>query len=113
MHRNTVRLALAGVAMFYAVFGGLWAIDYFPMANFYRQSEITKGIMSKSHDYEFLKSEEFQRASRSEEAYIQAHPDLTATRHRIELYQSILLWGTVALGVGGGVLFLTRGKRAG
>lgn len=113
MHRNTIRLAIAGIAAFYAVFGGLWAINYFPLAEYYRQSEITDKFMMSSKGIDYMDDPEYKKADEAVEVYVLSHPDIFVTERRISRYLSILLWGTVALGVGGGVLFLTRGKRAG
>lgn len=112
MHRNTVRLALAGIAIFYAVFGGLWATNYFPLQDHYRQHQIMRDLAASSSGIEYFKSPAYRKANGAVEEYVFTHPDISVTESRIGLFQAILLWGTVALGVGGAVLFLTRGRRA-
>ena len=112
MHRNTVRLALAAVAVFYVVVGGLWAVDYFPISGFYKQVELTHEFQTKSQGIEYLEDANYKKANEKVEQYALTHGDLTATEERVGLYQAILLWGTIALAVAASVLFLTRKRRA-
>lgn len=113
MHRNTVRMILAGVVVFYVVVGGLWATSYFPLKRFYEQTEITKNIMLNSKGTEWADAPEYNKANDYVTRYALTHGDIFVTEDRISLYQSLLLWGTVALAVGASVLFLTRRRRAG
>lgn len=113
MHRNTVRLVLAGVAVFYVVVGGVWATNYLPLRKFYEQVEIANNVVLSSSGFEDSRSSKYNKANEYITNYAQSHPDVYVTEGRIHLYQSILLWGTVAMGVGASVLFLTRGRRPG
>lgn len=111
MNRNTIRLALAGIAAFYVVVGGLWALDYFPLQKFYAQAEIKDAIIEE-HGYTGVFSRpDYQEASAYEQAYSISHPDILTTEAKLALLQSILLWVTVALAVAGSVLFFTGRKR--
>lgn len=111
MHRNTVRFILVGIAVFYAVVGGLWATNYFPLQNALRQTEIQKKLMRKTPPSEWATNAELTKSSDIWTDYVMSHPSFSETRATISLYQSILLWGTISLGVGASVVFLTRGKR--
>lgn len=113
MHRNTVRLALAGIAVFYAIFGGLLATDYFSLWESDRLAKAVIQIESKHSGIEYLDDPAYEKAEKALREHVVTHPDDTVVMARIHLLQSVLLWGTVALGVGASVLFLTRGKRAG
>lgn len=59
-------------------------------------------------------SKEYQ-ASQASQAYQMIYavsaPDVHVTLGRISLYKTLLLWGTIALAVGGGVMFLTRDRK--
>lgn len=113
MRQNEVRLALAGVVMFYAVVGGLWATNYFPLKGVYRQQEITREIEMNSEYESWRTNEAYKKANEYQERYHLTHISPDITEARIALYQSMLMWGTIALGAGASVMFLTRGKRAG
>jgi hypothetical protein len=111
MTRVNLRLILAAIAMFYVVVGGLWASNYFPLQEFYDQQKIEEAYVAK-HGYEkWLESPERDKARAIEQAYALTHPDIFTTEAWIGRYQSILLWGTIALSVGAGVMFLSRRRR--
>ena len=111
--RATVKAA--AIAAFYVVVGGLWAADYFPLQNFYAQEEIKASLREELGVVGAIDSQAYQDAMGRQQIYALSHPDIYATEAKLALYGAILLWGTVALGVGGGVLFLTRrrGSQAG
>lgn len=111
MNKNVVRMGLAAIAAFYVVIGGLWASDYFPLRQYYAQTEIKNDLADKLGSINAYKSRKYQEASNVELKYILAHPELFRTESRLTFYQSLLLWATVAFGVSGSVLFMTRGKR--
>ena len=107
MNQNTMRLALAAIAAFYVVIGGLWAINYFPLKNFYHQIEVKDTITKKLGYPAAFQSHEYKAAEEAQATYPLSHPDILVTEGRVSFYRSLLIWGTVAMGVGGGVLFLT------
>jgi hypothetical protein len=112
MYQKSVRLAISGVIMFYVVVGGLWATNYFPLRGAYRQQEIARKI-EMSTDYEtWVENKALQKAREYQDRYYSTHVGSDVTQARINLYQLMLLWGTIALGAGVSVMFLTRGKRA-
>lgn len=113
MSRNAVRLTLAAVAVFYVIVGGLWATTYFPLKEFYKQSDAKTNIILSSEGPGWSKDPQYKKADDYMTAYALTHPDLDVVESRIVLYETILLWGTVALAVGGAVLLLTRGKPKG
>lgn len=110
MSRNAVRLTLSAIAVFYVVVGGLWATNYFPLKDHYKQHDIRRSIVLSSKDLNWSEDPEYKKADESVTAYALTHPSLDVIESRIVLYETILLWGTVALAVGGAVLLLTRGK---
>ncbi|HYC68533.1 hypothetical protein [Brevundimonas sp.] len=107
-NNNAVRLALAAVAAFYVVVGGLWAADYFPLQKFYAQIEIKDAIAEEVGYLRAFETPEYKEASAYQQSYALTHPDILETEKNLALLGSLLLWGTIALGAGGGVLFLTR-----
>jgi len=111
MNKNVIRLGLAAVAAFYVVVGGLWAADYFPLQKFYAQQEIKDGIYEKVGYPDAFRSKEYKAATAYEQTYALTHGSIIETENKLASYKSLLFWATVALGVGGGVLFMTRGKR--
>lgn len=112
MNKNVIRLALAAIAAFYVVVGGLWASDYFPLQKFYAQSDVKDALVEKHGFSDAYDSKEYKEASAYQQVYAITHPGIFETEAKLAFYQSLLLWGTVALGVGGGVLLLTRGRKA-
>lgn len=110
MNQNTIRMVLAAIAAFYVVIGGLWAINYFPLKNFYHQIEVKDAITEKLGYPAAFRSAEYTAAEEAQTTYALSHPDILVTEGRVAFYRSLLIWGTVAIGVGGGVLFLTRGR---
>ncbi|WP_312404520.1 hypothetical protein [Brevundimonas sp.] len=110
MNKNVIRLGLAAVAAFYVVVGGLWAADYFPLQKFYAQREIKDGIYEKVGYPDAFRSKEYQAATAYEQTYALTHGSIIETENKLASYKSLLLSATVALGVGGGVLFMMRGK---
>lgn len=112
MNKNVIRLALAAIAAFYVVVGGLWASDYFPLQKFFAQDRIKDALIEEHGFSEAYHSKAYNDAVEIEAQYVRAHPSFAKTVNNLAFYQSLLLWGTVALGVGGGVLFLTRGHKS-
>lgn len=112
MNKNVTRLGLAAIAAFYVVVGGLWSINYFPLQKFYAQTEAKSVLIDKVGFEQAYRAKEYQAAMEYQERYVLSHPDIITTEGRLAFYQSLLLWGTVAIGAGGGVLFLTRGRGA-
>lgn len=112
MNNNMTRLGLAVVAAFYVVVGGLWAADYFPLQKFYAQGEIKESIVEKIGYPAAYDTEEYKAALANQRAYAVKRPRFADTKRKIALYRSLLLWGTVGFGVGGGVLLVTpRGRK--
>lgn len=111
MNKNVVRIGLAAIAAFYVVVGGLWASQYLPLKKFENQIELKRELVDKLGYDAAHKSKEYKQAEEYNTHYALTSPDLHVTYGRMAFYQSLLLWGTVALGVGGGVLFLTRGRK--
>lgn len=110
MNQTTFRIALAAIAAFYLVIGGLWAINFFPLKNFYDQIEVKDAIVEKLGYPAAFRSAEYKAADEAQATYALSHPDILVTEGRVALYTSLLIWGTVAIAVGGGVLFLTRAR---
>tara|TARA_R110002124_G_scaffold165121_2_gene332494 strand:+ start:27528 stop:27893 length:366 start_codon:yes stop_codon:yes gene_type:complete len=108
MNNNAVRLGLAAVAAFYVVTGGLWAADYFPVQKFYAQIEVKDAIVEKVGYPAAFETKEFRDASAYQQTYALTHPSIIETENKLAFLGTLLLWGTIALGAGGGVLFLTR-----
>ncbi|MFT4254547.1 MAG: hypothetical protein QM608_18935 [Caulobacter sp.] len=106
-------MTLAAVAVFYVVVGGLWATTYFPLKEHYKQHDVMRSIVLSSKDLNWSEDPKYQKADDYVTAYALTHPSLDVIESRIVLYETILLWGTVALAVGGAVLLLTRGKPRG
>lgn len=111
MNRNTIRFVLAGVAAFYVVIGGIWALDYFPLQKFYAQIEVQNALIQE-RGAEAFGSEEYRESTAYQQAYAVSYPDILTTESKLAFLQSLLLWGTVALAVVGGVLLVTRRKTA-
>jgi len=97
MNTNTKRMVLAAIAAFYVVVGGLFLQAYIPVQRFNASVEGPSLTGNRKA---------FEQQMRDAISY----PENQAKMRR---YSSILLWGTLALGAGGGVLFLTRGRKAG
>lgn len=110
MNKNVIRLGFAAIAAFYVVIGGLWAVNYLPLHKFYAQMEVKDSISDRVGYREASKTKEYKAATAYQERYALSHPDIYSTEARLAFYQSLLLWGSVAIGVGGGVLYLTRGR---
>ncbi|GAA0655367.1 hypothetical protein [Brevundimonas lenta] len=108
MNKNAARLGLAAIAAFYVVTGGLWAADYFPLQKFYAQAEVKDAIAEKVGYPAAFDTKEYDDAYAYQQTYALTHPSIVDTENKLALLGSLLLWGTVGLGVGGGVLFLTR-----
>lgn len=111
MNKNVTRIGLAAIAAFYVVVGGLWASDYFPLQKFHAQMELQSELVEKLGFQEAYKSQEYQEAADYQHAYALTHPGILGISAKLAFYESLLLWATVAIGAGGGVLFLTRNKR--
>lgn len=112
MNKNVIRLGLAAIAAFYVVIGGLWAIDYFPLQKLYAHGEKQSAVAARVGYEAAYETQEYKEATAYRERYALSHSDIYGTEAKLAFYQSLLLWGTVAIGVGGGVLFLTRGRGA-
>lgn len=112
MNTNTKRMVLAAIAAFYVVVGGLWGSHYFPYQNFGAQIERQDKLKNEMGYSAAQDSEAYKKAEASIQHYARTSPSLGETFSKIAFYQSILLWGTIALGAGGGVLFLTRGRKS-
>lgn len=112
MNKNVIRLALAAIAAFYVVVGGLWASDYFPLKKFYAQIELQDTLIKKHGFSEAYDSKEYKESKSYQQTYALTKPGIFETEKKLAFYQSLLLWGSVALGAGGGVLFLTRGRKS-
>lgn len=111
MNRNLIRLGLAGAAAFYVVVGGLWASTYFPFQTYLNQMERTDEIIDEIGYMAAFDSKEYQDLKDRMDLYVLTHPDPYETERRLALYGSLLLWGTAALGAGGGVLYFTRRRK--
>lgn len=108
LKNNAVRVALAVIAAFYVVTGGLWAADYFPLQKYYAQKEVQDRLLDELGFDRAFDSEEFKRASAYQETYAVSRPSIIHTENKLAFLRSIIFWATVALGVGGGVLVATR-----
>lgn len=113
MNTNTKRMVLAAIAAFYVVVGGLWASNYFPYQKFEAQMGIQRELIEKMGFDAAIESVEYRKSRDIQMDYSYSSPSVEVTFSRISLYETLLMWGTVALAVGGGVLFLTRGRKAG
>jgi hypothetical protein len=110
MNTNTKRMVLAAIAAFYVVVGGLWASNYIPQKQFDAQMARKEKLIDKMGFSAAFNSKEYEEA----DAYLLNNVlsyDFKAMKAR--RYGSILLWGTLALVAGGGVMFITRGRKAG
>lgn len=112
MNTNTKRMVLAAIAAFYVVVGGLWASNYFPMKDFEAQIIRQNELVEEMGFTEARASKAYKKAGASIEHYAMTLPRHHVTMEKLAFYQSILLWGTIALGAGGGVLFLTRSRKS-
>lgn len=110
MNNKTQRLGLAAIAAFYVVVGGLWALDYFPLRGFYSDIQLKETISERVGYGTAYNTPEYQQATARMEAYSLSHAGIIETEKKVGLLGSILLWVTVALGVAGVILVLTRGK---
>lgn len=111
MNKNVTRIGLAAIAAFYVVVGGLWASDYFPLQKFYAQAEIKNDLIDKLGYQGAFDSKEYRETTDKLQNYVLTHPSFSETEAKLAFYKSLLFWATVAIGAGGGVLFLTRNKR--
>ena len=105
------RETLAIIAAFYVVVGGLWASHYFPLKKVESQIELQRELVNKLGFDAAYASKEYKEAGAYQRHYALNYPYPHVTYSRMALYQSLLLWGTIALGAGGGVLFVTRGRK--
>ena len=110
MNKNVLRIGLAAIAAFYVVVGGMWASSYFPLQKFYDQIKIKDAIIDKLGYPAAFESADYKAAEQAQATYALSRPDILVTEGRLAFYQSLLTWGTLAIGVGGGVLFMTRGR---
>ena len=112
MNGNIKRAALAIIATFYVVIGGLWATNYFPLKERYRQHDIMRSVVLSYKDLSWSEDPRYKKADEYITAYALTHDDVVTVEERISLLEAILIWGTVALVVGASVLFLTRQRPA-
>ena len=110
MNTNTKRMVLAAIAVFYVILGGLWASNHFPLQKFMAQTDIQMEL-DRTLGPDAYKTEAYQASQDYQMAYAVSAPDVHVTLGRIALYKTLLFWGTIALAVSGGVLFLTRGRK--
>lgn len=96
MNTNTKRMVLVAIAAFYVVVGGLFLQAYIPVQRF--NASVEGPSLSGN-----------QKAFEQQMRDALSYPDNQA---KVRRYGSILLWGSLALGAGGGVLFLTRGRKS-
>jgi len=100
------------IAAFYVVTVGLWAADYFPLQKFYAQKDVREALIDEHGFDRAIDTAEYKEAWAYEQLYATTHGGIFETENKLAFYRSILFWGTVALGVGGGVLVLTpRGRK--
>ncbi len=111
MNTNTKRMVLAAIAAFYVVVGALWGTHYFPLQNFKAQVERQEKLVDKMGFEAAYDSEEYKEYDARQMHYAMTSPSLDVTLRKMAFYQMLLLWGTIALVVGGGVMFLTRGRK--
>ena len=99
MDKNQIRLALAGVAAFYVIVGGLFLQAYIPVARFDAavEARVERGA---AYDYD---SDQGMNDALSYDGNV----------GKVGRYGGILLWGTVGLATFAGVVFFTRRKKQG
>lgn len=101
MNKSVTRIGLAAIAAFYVVIGGLFLQAYIPVKMFDAQ-------LDRKVDAAYGSKE-----SEEAEAYLSNHVlSYDGNEAKAHRYGTILLWGTIALGAGGGVLLLTRGRKS-
>jgi hypothetical protein len=110
MNTNTKRMVLAAIAAFYVVVGGLWATNFFPLQKFYNQTQLQHRLHLEHGYYGAKEINAWKKAEEYKTRYVLTHRDLLETEEKIALYMSILMWGTLALGVSGGVFFFGRSR---
>lgn len=111
MNKNVVCIGLAAIAAFYVVVGGLWASHYLPLKKVEGQIELQRELINKLGFDAASDTKEYKEADAYQRHYALTYPYPHVIYSRMALYQSLLLWGTIALGAGGGVLFVTRGSK--
>lgn len=72
------------------------------------QNEVQRELERKMGFDAAFASKEYQA---SQMTYAVSAPDVHVTLGRISLYKTLLFWDTIALAVGGGVMFLTRDRK--
>lgn len=97
MDKNQLRLALAGVAAFYVIVGGLFLQAYIPVARFDAavEARVQRGA---AYDYD---SAQGMSDALSYDANV----------GKVGRYGGLLLWGTVGLATFAGVVFVTRRRK--
>ncbi|WP_312136381.1 hypothetical protein [Brevundimonas sp.] len=112
MNTNTKRMVLAAIAAFYVVVGGLWSTHYFPLKKFEAQVERQSELIKEMGFDAAYESKEYNDAEAYQHHYVATTPSLDVTLGKMAFYKNLLFWGTIALAAGGGVLFLTRGRKS-
>ncbi|WP_312814890.1 hypothetical protein [Brevundimonas sp.] len=108
MNTNTKRMVLAAIAAFYVVVGGLWASNFIPLKHFDAQMARKEKLIDNMGFSAAYDSEEYQKT----EAYLLNNVlSYEGKVLKARRFGSIILWGTIALAAGGGVLFMTRGRK--
>lgn len=110
MNTNTKRMVLAAIAAFYVVVGCLWATNFIPLKHFDAQLARKEKLIDKMGFSAAYNSEEYQELDTYLITRVLTYDGKVVKARR---YGTIILWGTIALVAGGGVLFFTRGRKAG
>lgn len=97
MDKNQLRLALAGVAAFYVIVGGLFLQAYIPVARF--DAAVEERVRTGAR-YDYNSAQGMSDAL--------SYP---ANLEKVSRYGGLLLWGTVGIATFGGVLVVTRRRK--
>lgn len=97
MDKNQLRLALAGVAAFYVIIGGLFLQAYIPVARFeaFVTADSEPGVPSREYSIQEIND----------------GISYDANLAKAGRYGAILLWGTLGFATFGGAVFLMQRKR--
>lgn len=108
MNTNAKRMVLAAIVAFYVVVGGLWASNFIPLKQFDAQMAHKEKLIDKMGFSAAYDSKEYQKT----EAYLLNNVlSYDGKMVKARRYGAIILWGTIALVAGGGVLFFTRTRK--
>lgn len=97
MDKNQTRLALAGVAAFYVIVGGLFLQAYIPAARFDAAVEARR---ETGAGYDFSSSRSLNDAL-----------SYNDNRAKVGRYGALLMWSTLGFATFGGVVFVTRRRK--